>query len=77
MLEAVLGDIIGSTYVWHNAKAEDFILFPEGSRFTDDTVLSVAAADKILNADKSTVSDRIKEADVDLPPSTREGSKNT
>lgn len=58
MLGAVLGDIIGSTYEWHNAKGEDFVLFPEGSRFTDDTVLSVAVADKILNADKSTVSDK-------------------
>ncbi len=45
MLGAVIGDIIGSTYEWHNVKTKEFPLFPKGSRFTDDTVLSVAVAD--------------------------------
>lgn len=53
MYGAVLGDIIGSTYEWHNVKSEDFDLFPSGSTFTDDTVLSVAVAEKILNEDAS------------------------
>lgn len=58
MYGAVIGDIIGSTYEWHNVKHEDFELFPSGSRFTDDTVLTVAVADKILNQDKSSVGSR-------------------
>lgn len=55
MLGAVIGDIIGSTYEWYNVKSEDFELFPANSRFTDDTVLSVAIAEKILNDDKATM----------------------
>lgn len=58
MYGAVLGDIIGSTYEWHNVKSEDFDLFPAGSTFTDDTVLSVAVAEKILNQEKSAMSSR-------------------
>lgn len=49
MYGAVLGDIIGSTYELHNVKSENIDLFPTGSTFTDDTVLSVAVAEKILN----------------------------
>ena len=49
MYGAVLGDIIGSDYEWHNVKTEDFELFPKEARFTDDSVLTVAIADAILN----------------------------
>lgn len=56
MLGAVIGDIIGSTYEWHNVKTKDFPLFPKGSRFTDDTVLSVAVADALLHRDLSALS---------------------
>lgn len=59
MYGAIIGDIIGSTYEWHNVKYKNFELFPEGSRFTDDSVLSVAVADKILNARASDVSSKI------------------
>ncbi len=57
MIGAILGDIIGSTYEWHNVKNEEFELFPQGSRFTDDTVLSVAVADKLMSSGAGT-SDR-------------------
>lgn len=58
MIGAVFGDIIGSTYEWYNVKNESFELFPTGSRFTDDTVLSVAVADKILNPHNSNISNK-------------------
>lgn len=58
MFGAIIGDIVGSTYEWHNVKTEEFELFPQGSRFTDDTVLSVAVAEKILNSHLSAVSSR-------------------
>jgi ADP-ribosylglycohydrolase len=48
MLGAVIGDIIGSTHEFSRTKRTDFPLFPEGSSFTDDTVLSVAVADCLL-----------------------------
>lgn len=49
MLGAIAGDIIGSVYEWHNIKTTEFELFSPGCRFTDDTVLTVALADTILN----------------------------
>lgn len=49
MLGAIIGDIIGSVFEWHNVKREDFSLFSRESRFTDDSVLTVATADAILN----------------------------
>jgi len=51
MLGAVVGDIIGSTYEWYNTKRMDFELFPQGSRFTDDSVMTLAVA-KWLTEDK-------------------------
>lgn len=49
MLGAITGDIIGSIYEWDNIKTKDFPLFSEHSSFTDDSVLTVALADTILN----------------------------
>ncbi|MEJ2695692.1 MAG: ADP-ribosylglycohydrolase family protein [Candidatus Sulfobium sp.] len=49
MIGAVAGDIIGSVYEAHAIKTKDFELFGPGSRFTDDTVLTVAVADCLLN----------------------------
>lgn len=40
MLGALVGDIIGSMYEFLNTKRTDFELFPEGSRFTDDSVMT-------------------------------------
>lgn len=48
MIGAILGDIIGSTRELKNVKSEDFELFPTGSHFTDDSVMSVAVAEKML-----------------------------
>ena len=49
MLGAIAGDIIGSIYEWNNIKTKEFPLFGEGCRFTDDSVLSIALADTMLN----------------------------
>lgn len=49
MYGAVIGDIVGSTYKLHNVKSDDFELVPQGSSFKDDTVLSVAVVEKLLN----------------------------
>ena len=49
MIGAIAGDIIGSAYEVYSVKTTDFKLFPQGSRFTDDTVLTVAVADCILH----------------------------
>lgn len=49
MLGAIIGDIVGSTREWHNVKTEDFELLPEGSRFTDDTVMTLAVAKWLMD----------------------------
>lgn len=47
MLGAIAGDIIGSVHEGSRPKAKDFPLFTPRSRFTDDTVLTVAVANAI------------------------------
>jgi ADP-ribosylglycohydrolase len=49
MLGAIAGDIIGSVYERHPIKTVDFPLFSERSRFTDDSVLTLAVARAILD----------------------------
>ena len=49
MLGAIIGDIVGSTREWHNVKTEDFELLPPGSRFTDDTVMTLAVAKWLMD----------------------------
>ena len=49
MIGAIIGDIIGSRFEWHNLKSKDFELFTNESKFTDDTVLTIAIADCILH----------------------------
>ncbi|MHC4270681.1 MAG: ADP-ribosylglycohydrolase family protein [Planctomycetota bacterium] len=48
MLGAIAGDIIGSVYEVWRIKTTEFPLFKRRSRFTDDTVLTVAVAWAIL-----------------------------
>jgi ADP-ribosylglycohydrolase len=49
MIGAIAGDIIGSIYEHNPIKWEDFALFSEHSRFTDDSVMSLAVAKAILS----------------------------
>jgi len=49
MLGAIAGDIIGSVYEWNNIKSKEFDLFSPEAFFTDDSVLTVALAEAILN----------------------------
>jgi ADP-ribosylglycohydrolase len=48
MIGAIAGDIIGSTHEGEGTKTKDFPLFQDDSRFTDDTVLTVAVAACLL-----------------------------
>jgi ADP-ribosylglycohydrolase len=49
MFGAIAGDIIGSVYEGHRIKTTEFPLFQRYSRFTDDTVLTVATGYAILH----------------------------
>lgn len=47
---AIFGDIAGSKYEFNSAKGNNFKLVPEGSRFTDDTVMTLAVANWLMNS---------------------------
>jgi ADP-ribosyl-[dinitrogen reductase] hydrolase len=49
MLGAIVGDVIGSPFELNNVKWPDFRLFDRGAQCTDDSILTVATADAILN----------------------------
>ena len=49
MIGAIAGDIIGSVYEWNRIKTKRFELFSPDCCFTDDSVLTIALADAILN----------------------------
>lgn len=49
MIAAIAGDIIGSVHERAHIKRTDFTLFKPASRFTDDTVTTLAVADCLLH----------------------------
>lgn len=50
MYGAILGDIIGSPYEFDRGnKSKDFPLFSRNSKFTDDSVMTLAVADAFLS----------------------------
>ena len=78
MYGAILGDIIGSPYEFDRGnKTKDFPLFTNASTYTDDSVMTIAVADGLMNAYKNGVSseewikdlliDALKNGDVLIP----------
>ena len=49
MLGAITGDVVGSVYEFNNYRGIDFPLFEPNSMFTDDSVLTAATAEVLLN----------------------------
>lgn len=49
MFGAIVGDIVGSVYEWNNIKTKDFPLFREDCFFTDDSVMTCAVAEGVMN----------------------------
>ena len=54
MLGAIIGDIVGSPYEFddYNIKTTDFPLFSKESEITDDTVMTLAVAQGLMNGKK-------------------------
>ena len=48
MLGAVFGDIVGSAYEWNNVKTKDFPLQTSFTRYTDDSVMTLAVAQWLM-----------------------------
>ena len=54
MLGAIYGDIVGSVYEFNNIRTKNFELFSEKSKFTDDTVMTLAVANALVIFDEMT-----------------------
>ena len=53
IIGAICGDIIGSTREFNPIKTKDFPLYQKGSRFTDDTVMTLAIANWLIKGKNS------------------------
>ena len=53
MFGALVGDIIGSAFEFNNVKSKDFSFFNKTTRFTDDSVLTLAVSNYFLKFNKS------------------------
>ena len=49
MIGAIIGDVVGSRFEFNNIKTKNFELVTSESEFTDDTVMTVAVADVLVN----------------------------
>ena len=49
MIGSIIGDIVGSIYEFNNIKTTEFPLFGKGCDYTDDSILTIATADWLLN----------------------------
>ncbi len=60
-LGAIIGDIAGSRFEWHNHKSTDFELFINKCDFTDDTVMTIAAAKWLLDGRKGDLAEIMRD----------------
>jgi ADP-ribosylglycohydrolase len=67
LLGAIAGDIIGSAYEYNAPKSTEFELFTSDSQITDDSILTIAVADAIVNG--RSYLDSIREYALEYPNS--------
>ena len=62
MYGAILGDIVGSPFEFDQGdKSKDFPVFSPNSHYTDDTVMTVAVAEALMNAGQDADLDQIRQ----------------
>ena len=65
MIGAILGDIIGSPFEFDKGdKTKDFKLFTVGARWTDDSVMTLAVAEALMNVDRNASDNEIRDSVV-------------
>ncbi len=52
MIGAILGDVVGSIYEFDNIKTKDFELFDKECFFTDDSVMTIAVAEALMQTEE-------------------------
>ena len=68
MIGAILGDIVGSIYEFDNIKTKDFEFFDKECFFTDDSVMTIAIAEALMqyeSIDENNI-DEFKEKLIDV-----------
>lgn len=66
MLGAIFGDMIGAPYEFDRSpKVKEFPLFGRGTQFTDDSVMTIAVADALINVKDGADDVEVKRALVD------------
>ena len=50
MLGAIIGDIVGSRFEWNNIKQKDFELFTPDCTATDDSIMTLAIAQAVMDS---------------------------
>ena len=63
MFGAIIGDIVGSRFEWHNIKSKDFELFHKSCEFTDDSLMTIAIAKALHESKKNNYEDLEKQLD--------------
>ena len=72
MIGTIPGDMIGVPYEFDcGGKIKDFPLFKDDSVYTDDTVMTAAAAEALMKNDRDRVSKRLCNALTVCDPSPR------
>ena len=61
MLGAIIGDIVGSIYEFDNIKTKEFEFIHEDCDFTDDSVMTIAVAEALLDCSEDSCEDEIRE----------------
>lgn len=51
IIGAIIGDVVGSRFEWANNRSTDFEFLTDVNKFTDDTVMTCAVADWLVNND--------------------------
>ena len=78
MFGAVFGDVVGSPYEFDRGnKSKDFEMFNSECKFTDDTVMTVAVAEALLDAGKEGKRPRLKRFLQKLKSPCADGEENT
>ena len=49
MLGAIIGDIVGSRFEFHNHRSKDFALFVPSCFVTDDSIMTLAVAQALMD----------------------------
>ena len=66
MFGAILGDIIGSPYEFDRGnKSKEFPLFSHNSNFTDDTVMTIAVAEALMDCAPNSTDNEIRQKLMD------------